>query len=90
MEVRPRTSPNTDGSLPVDRKVTSASAWSYVGGVVAMTLLSALGGLDYTPLPDYVEVFVFPVLGALTTLAGGYFTSSQNYPEPADSVRPPR
>jgi hypothetical protein len=86
MKVVART--NSDGSRPVDREVTSASAWSYVGGVVAMALLAAVGGLDFTPLPDTVEVFVFPILGALTSLGVATSLSPRTTPSrrPASAV----
>lgn len=61
-------------SRPVERKVTAASAGSYLGLLAALTVLQAISAdLDLIAfLPDWLETLVIPLLPGLIAYVAGY------------------
>lgn len=58
---------------PVEKKVTVATAGSYLGGVALLAVLNAISTIDLiTALPPVAQVFIAPLIPTLVTFVGGY------------------
>ncbi len=59
---------------PIERKVTAATAGSYLGLVAVLTVLQTVGAdLDLIAfLPDWLESLAVPLLPGLITYVSGY------------------
>lgn len=66
--------PITYGKPKVERKVTAATAGSYLGLLAVLTILQAINAdLDLIAwLPDCLESLAIPLLPGLTTYVSGY------------------
>lgn len=66
--------PVTYGKPPVERKVTAATAGSYLGLLAVLTALQAINAdLDLIAfLPDWLESLSIPLLPGLITYVSGY------------------
>ncbi len=66
--------PVTYGKLPVERKVSAATAGSYLGLVAVLTVLQTVNAdLDLIAfLPDWLESLTIPLLPGLISYVSGY------------------
>ena len=66
--------PVTYGNPPVERKVTAATAGSYLSLVAVLTVLQTVNAdLDLIAwLPDWLESLAIPLLPGLITWVSGY------------------
>ncbi|WP_113704736.1 holin [Nonomuraea lactucae] len=64
----------TYGKLPVERKVSAATAGSYLGLVAVLTVLQTVNAdLDLIAfLPDWLESLTIPLLPGLISYVSGY------------------
>ncbi|MEU8319623.1 hypothetical protein AB0C33_14720 [Nonomuraea sp. NPDC048881] len=68
---------------PVERKVTAATAGSYLGILAVLTVLQTVNAdLDLIAwLPDWLESLAVPLLPGLITYASGYVTRHTARPD---------
>lgn len=68
---------------PVERKVTAASAGSYLSLLAGLTVLQAINtDLDLIAfLPDPVETFVIPLLPGLIAYVSGFWAKHTARPD---------
>lgn len=77
--------------IPIEKKVTWGSVGAYLGGIAIMAVLNAVssdGGL-VSALPDWLEVFVIPVVPAMVAFISGWIAKHTPRPDlPATNVIP--
>ncbi|MER6505926.1 hypothetical protein ABT158_03895 [Nonomuraea sp. NPDC001636] len=68
---------------PVERKVTAATAGSYLGLLAVLTVLQTVNAdLDLIAwLPDWLESLAIPLLPGLITYVSGYTTKHTPRPD---------
>lgn len=76
-------------SKPVERKVTAATAGSYLGLLAVLTVLQTVNSnLDLIAfLPDVVETLAIPLLPGLITYVAGYVAKHTARPDLPASQR---
>ncbi|MEU7855277.1 hypothetical protein [Nonomuraea sp. NPDC049141] len=80
--------PVTTGK-PVERKVTAATAGSYLGLLATLTVLQTVNAdLDLISfLPDWLESLAIPLLPGLITYVSGYKAKHTARPDPPPDQR---
>ncbi|MFI6909634.1 hypothetical protein ACIBKY_50825 [Nonomuraea sp. NPDC050394] len=71
------------GKPPVERKVTAATAGSYLGLLAGLTVLQAINAdLDLIAfLPDWLETLAVPLVPGLITYVSGYKAKHTRRPD---------
>ncbi len=85
--------PPAGQSKSVETKVKASTAATYVGSLVLLSVMQAVGAdpLLVTPLPDWLEPIVLAIAPAVVAFLGGYSAPHTQRPDLGDPPvpRPP-
>ncbi len=62
------------GGGAVETKTSAGAIWAYVGAMLLFAILTSTE-TDLTPLPDWLETFLYPIIPGLVGFLGSYLRS---------------